>query len=482
MLFILLLSFIPIITSKNPFEDAKFMKEENDINKLMELLKNKEPSLILIYSPYCPHCHSFSTHYKKLAEKFHDEVHFYLMNGVENSSYGKKFDIRGYPSLWIFDGENYQELKNGYNYDYIANIITSTLIKDICHFMSFKNISLNYNLFFNRNNDNDEKIPNKTVIAFIKKEDEKLLSFVKNVINKNKKLMDKCVICSDFIEEKGIDLEYLNRRIYSLSNQKGVSTFVNLKYYLGNKENKKEEVFERELNSFLKSNLRMFIDISHKNIPFPDEFQSENTLIFSYETEEEREQYLEYIQYLSLFNKNQNLDLDYMLYNFKSEHPTIRKKKYGISAGIFLSDKTMNSVSIVSDLHKIEEMIVMSNNIDLNFNGNFNFNLPHSDEKSNNLQAVRDELNKIYQEGAIEDKPSLTPTWVLVGFIFLVIYTILFYFIFYLIYNKKYLLLLKEIKNNQIKMNGISEKEIQKNNYVEAKSEENVEMREVQMQ
>ena len=76
------------------FEESPYITESNDTEKLAENIKQKNKlALILLYSPYCPHCHKFAPQYENLAKEFKDYADFYSINILNNKNYRKKFSI-----------------------------------------------------------------------------------------------------------------------------------------------------------------------------------------------------------------------------------------------------------------------------------------------------------------------------------------------------------------------------------------------------
>ena len=78
-----------------------------------KIVKNKKISLVLIYSDGCPHCRKFEPDYIKLAQNYYSVADFYLL--PSKSNYKKKFNIKGVPTMFFFNGKkftNFQKRKN----------------------------------------------------------------------------------------------------------------------------------------------------------------------------------------------------------------------------------------------------------------------------------------------------------------------------------------------------------------------------------
>ena len=90
-LFLILLSITFFNYIKSFFENAKFIKSSIDAEVMMkEIKKSKKLTLILFYSPSCPHCKRFEPEYIKLSEYFKNKVSFYALN-AKIANYKKLF-------------------------------------------------------------------------------------------------------------------------------------------------------------------------------------------------------------------------------------------------------------------------------------------------------------------------------------------------------------------------------------------------------
>ena len=47
--------------------------------------------IILLFSPYSPHCYKFAHQYKTLVQEFTDYADFYSINIINNQKYQKRF-------------------------------------------------------------------------------------------------------------------------------------------------------------------------------------------------------------------------------------------------------------------------------------------------------------------------------------------------------------------------------------------------------
>lgn len=387
--------------------DSSYIIEESDITKLLNILSHKEFSLILIYSPYCPHCRNFQPHYEKLANKFHEKVHFYKMNAVESSSYRNKFNIRGYPSVWFYYNDSYTEYNQFYNYDFLEPYITKNYLFE-CSKLSLEQFEGVKTDFYN-----NDKLMN-FVVLFGK---DPLLSLYTQVIKENIIYVDDCY----YIEEKPKN-ELFNDIIITYSKQKGINTFTEYKNRVNDDNN---ELIKEKLSKFIQQylfNLYTIVEGDTNLLFLVTETKSK--VIFTYNSSKTLESSLKQIKHLSLMDKSENNTLfDYILFDYNKKNRYLSYKKFSYGPGIYLSDKKLEKIEEIKNISSIEEMIIQNNKA----------SVPQAEIITNQLEKSKKE-NKI------------NFNWKSLFFkiICLIVYTILFFYIF-----KKY----NSIQNKMISEN-----------------------------
>jgi thiol-disulfide isomerase/thioredoxin len=126
--------------------ESKFnMQNTNQINiqptmrggskpKYEEFKKNK-PILMLFHADWCGHCHHFMPTFEKLRNEYVDKN---LLNVVKISDKNKdlisEYEISGYPTIKLYDGNNFHDYDGGRDInsirDYVNNKLKVSAIKD----------------------------------------------------------------------------------------------------------------------------------------------------------------------------------------------------------------------------------------------------------------------------------------------------------------------------------------------------------------
>ena len=398
-----ILLYIIILLSSQTYCDSSFITEESDLTKLLDLLKHKEFSLILIYSPYCPHCRNFAPHYEKLANAFHDRVHFYKMNAVESNSYNKKFKIRGYPSLWFYYNDSYTECNDWYTYDFLsAHIIENYLYE--CKKITFDEYDKIKEDFYKN------KEHNNFIVAF---GGNGMIDVYKSLVNETKFYIDNCY----YINETNITSVF-NNTIISYSKQKGINTFTEFKY--NNKNSINDTGLIDNLRKFIRKNVYNYyknVD-GEKNI-YDIAVQQKDVVIFSYDSKELYEQYIRNITYLSLLNTNENNTLfDFVLFNTRNNIRYISRMKFG-SKGVYLSDRKLSKIEKIDDIKVIEEMIIKNNKV---------VNITTSTQEQKEI--IESRLGSYKKEQEEKNPSKFTLRNILFKLLCLVLYTVIFIYLF----------------------------------------------------
>ena len=377
--------------------ESSYIIEENDITKLLKILSHKEFSLILIYSPYCPHCRNFHPHYEKLANKFHEKVHFYKINAIESSSYRSKFNIRGYPSLWFYYNDSYTEYNQFYNYDFLEPYISKNYLFD-CSKLSLNQFEAVKTDFYN-----NDKLMN-FVILFGK---EPLISLYTQVIKENIIYIDNCY----YIEEKAKN-ELFTDTIMTYSKQKGINTFTEYKNRANDDNN---EFIKERLTKFIQQylfNLYTVVE-GDQNLNFLIT-ETKSLVIFTYNSNEMFYSSLRQIKHLNLMDKSENNTLfDYILFDYNKKNRFLSYKKFSSGPGIYLSDKKLQKIEEIKNISTIEEMIIQNNQASIS-----------------QAEIINNQLEKSKNEYYINFFTNFNWKSLLFKIICLIIYTILFFYIF----------------------------------------------------
>jgi thiol-disulfide isomerase/thioredoxin len=182
-LFLILLSITFFNYIKSFFENAKFIKSSIDAEVMMkEIKKSKKLTLILFYSPSCPHCKRFEPEYIKLSEYFKNKVSFYALN-AKIANYKKLFTVEYIPKLFIYHKEEIKLYKGRNKFDVLVKYIQVKYLKE-CLFIEKNEIPKFQNDF---KNDNTEF--NYVIGLFTDK--EKMNIFI-NETNNNINLVNYC--------------------------------------------------------------------------------------------------------------------------------------------------------------------------------------------------------------------------------------------------------------------------------------------------
>ena len=145
------------------FENAKYITSFSDVNKLYkQITENSKISLILIYSESCPHCRRFEPEFIKLSERYSSLFDFYILSSKTN--YNLKFKIRGYPTMFFYDGDKFIEHKGRNNFETISYILENDYSKKC------KEIDLDYlNKINSELKEKEEKYEQNYIIGYFPK-------------------------------------------------------------------------------------------------------------------------------------------------------------------------------------------------------------------------------------------------------------------------------------------------------------------------
>ena len=386
-IFIILVFLIPNITCL--FDKVKFIKYSEDAVELYnKITRSKKISLLLIYSDGCPHCRNFEKDYIKLSENYNSVVNFYLL--PSKSNFKKKFNIRGVPTVFFFNGKKFIEHKGLNKYDIISYILDNDYLK--------KCKEVNYDFLINRNNNNlllneKGKIEHNYIIGYFPNdnvfynEDENADNTINKLIRKKafnnfidhtlkiKSLIDNCYYIRDLNnDENNKDSVLTEGTVISFSKTKGINIYTGYQDIFKDNLEQEEQYYTERINDigemyskFLKEKMREhYIDITDSKMASKlKNYIKRNVLFFVYKYEEEKKQYINQISSLIAMTKNDKYPLfDYVLFKHGCD---IYKISYHFkSVGIYYSDKKLNIVSKPINLDIIIEMINTQNNYEYN--------------------------------------------------------------------------------------------------------------------
>ena len=416
-IFLMCFSFFHIINAESL---SQYITEQSDLNKLLPLLSPSQLSLILIFSPYCPHCKNFAPHYNKLAETYHDKITFFRMNGAENRSYNKKFNIRGYPSLWIYYNDTYQEVDDVYTFDNLSKKLLKEFLFT-CESISYPQ----YIEYLSSNYMETQSINSNFIVNFNTSNQELFTSITKQYSY----YIEKCFICNSEIPETS----FLEGAIVSFAKHRGVNTFTQLKH-----TNEPTQSLIFDLNEFIrKYTLNMFIHINSEAETYEMYNLKRDSIILSYAGEKQKNEYIQFLSNCTLLNKYQiKLVFDFVLFNMDNNIPYLSRFSFKRAPGMYFVKKGLKEIVEIKNFTFIEELIINTTNLNENIpNTNNNYGNKTDDAQKSALGSY---LN-ITLEKENEEKIQLK-YWairkILLGLISLVLYTLVFTFIIEKIKNK----------------------------------------------
>ena len=382
-----LIGIILIIHIGCLFEKAEYITSYTNVNDLYKKLFEKGTiSLILIYSDSCPHCRRFEPEFIKLSERYNSLFDFYVL--PSKSNYKAKFKIRGYPTMFFFDGNNFIEHKGRNNFETISYILENDYLKkckeiDMDYLIKInselkekgekyeQNYILGYfpneNIILNKegNHDIQKIIIEKTFESFINNTNQ-IMSlidncyYIRNLNNDNKNaesigsLKEGTVIL--FSENKGINKfpEYQN--IFNSNQDQEKEYYINRIKDIG-------ELFKKFLNEKI---IDYYIDITDSKMANKLKmFIKRNVLLFVYKNEEQKKDFIRKINILIGMTKNDKYPLfDFVLFKYGCN---LYSLSYHIKeTGIYYVDKDLNKISNKIDLSIIIGMINTQNEYEYN--------------------------------------------------------------------------------------------------------------------
>ena len=374
----------------NLFENSKYIKEISSIKEFdSELDKtNITIGMMLIYSVYCGHCHTFSKIYEKLAEKYNSTMLFFAMT-VFSDYYKRMPKTWGVPYILYFSDGYFYQHKRRRSFEEISYIIDNFYLTR-CKEITYKNIeNVYYNVFMKK-----ENIYNNLIIGYFDN-DKNIDNFKKTTNLMCPECVGLCYICKDFKENNDTNktiLKYIkndiivgylhnnNSKIFSWENEKSNSSDEQeLQEYKIILENNKIDLknmsplLYKNYDNFINNDLKLDyynIDIKYKEYSI-NFLRNKNNLFFYYLNKIEKEKYEYYINELvNITGKNILYLYNLVLFNYnevKNDHLIFINKSgiYKINQDLNISYKYNNYEELKN---KIMEKYNSSKNYEINYN------------------------------------------------------------------------------------------------------------------
>jgi len=129
-------------TTRKVLQLAESKFNMNDVNTLVSEPKqsggskkyddyNKKPILMLFYADWCGHCHEFMPTFEKLKREYVNSDKLNLVKvSDKNTDLIKKYDIDGYPTIKLYDGNDFHEYRGGRDISSIRHYVNGLLKTD----------------------------------------------------------------------------------------------------------------------------------------------------------------------------------------------------------------------------------------------------------------------------------------------------------------------------------------------------------------
>ena len=349
----LILIFLNIFVSIScMFDKSKYVKKFQNVAALdAELNKtNITIGMMLVYSDYCGHCHTFAVTYEKLAEKYYNKLLFFAMD--IHSDYHKRMpSYWGTPYILFFSDGYFSQYKRRRSFEEISYTIDNFYLTR-CREITYRNIdNVYYNVFLKGKNKY-----NNLIIGYFDGNSE---NDINNFKNSTKSMCPECVglcyVCKDFKENKNENNTFL----------KNVNNNVIVGYLHNNnskiflwESDKNNQKLQNDYEDFINNDLKLdYFNINSKGkIYLIDFLNNKNNLIFAYKSDNEKNLYEENINdLLKLSNNNILNKYNLVLYNYGEIQHNIKLNKV-TSNGIYEISQDLNQTNIVDNLGKIKKL------------------------------------------------------------------------------------------------------------------------------
>ena len=332
--YILFILFISSYCSVNDqFKQAKYIQDFTRYSEYQEALKNKKFNygFLLIYSPYCPHCITFSSLYITLSEIFHNELFFYSA-GTDYAKYRKDFWISGYPTLLFYNNGSYVEYKKKRALSKISQLIRN-YTSHVCTEISYQNIKL-------VNNDIYQEYDRNIIIGFFNDE-----IMINSFCQKTNSLINSYIDLCYYVIRDESNMDRLEPKFKEMKeNEIWAKNRINGEHnFIFNESTHKDTLFEKVVNKFEE------ID-DNNEIELISKMREKDFVFFVCDNDNMKSRYIEMIDKLYKNEKNEQFfKYYYVMYNKKiklEKFANLEKDK------IYHISKDFKSQTIIDDLNK----------------------------------------------------------------------------------------------------------------------------------
>ena len=461
MKFFIIFILLQFYFISNLFENSKYVKEISSINEFdSELNKtNITIGMMLIYSVYCGHCHTFSKTYEQLAEKYNRTMLFFAMT-VFSDYYKRMPKTWGVPYILYFSDGYFYQHKSRRSFEEISYIIDNFYLTR-CKEITYKNIeNVYYNVFLKK-----ENIYNNLIIGYFDN-DKNIDNFKKTTNLMCSECVGLCYICKDFKENNNPNntiLKYIkndiivgylhnnNSKIFSWKNEKSNSSDEQeLQEYKNILESNKIDLKDmspllyKNYYNFINNDLKLdYFNIDINNKEYSINFlRNKNNLFFSYLNKIEKEKYEYRINELvNITEKNILYFYNLVLFNYnkvKNEHLIFINK-----SGIYEINQDLNISYEYNNYDELKNKIMEKYNSSQNYEINYKPLIPEvkkedRDSFENQTPDVDEEFFGVLFFKVIEK-------------VCVVLFTIVITFALFFVLHYKYYRIIDQDKLNRIK-------------------------------
>ena len=377
------------------FDKNKFITQFTKIEDYEEALNKKEFKLgfTIIYSKWCGHCKDFSYRYIIISELFHNDLFFYAL--PHDINYRKYFNIRGYPTVFFYSNDKYEEYKGQRSVTKLSIFIREKLEKYNCTEIPYSLVSIVYNEVYQ---DTDRNV----VIGYFHNTSNFINSFTSitnNLINKN---IDLCYYCTNymFLKDDTTDQKYKKLAIYqdikdnevrSYSRNRGNNSFIFNETQNNNEYNYEKFLFDKVMD--------LYVDIKNSDsTSLLEKMRDKDFIFFVYNNENIKQKFINIINELNeiTFYKNDSLYY-YVLFNKETISNHFLELQ---NDNIYLISNNLLQITIIVDISMIKEKIKENN---LKYKNNIPNNekkqfineeiIKENNTKINNLSFITDNIN-----------------------------------------------------------------------------------------
>ena len=347
----------------------------------------------IIYSKWCGHCKDFSYRYIIISELFHNDLFFYAL--PHDINYRKYFNIRGYPTVFFYSNDKYEEYKGQRSVTKLSIFIREKLEKYNCTEIPYSLVSIVYNEVYQ---DTDRNV----VIGYFHNTSNFINSFTSitnNLINKN---IDLCYYCTNymFLKDDTTDQKYKKLAIYqdikdnevrSYSRNRGNNSFIFNETRNNNEYNYEKFLFDKVLD--------LYVDIKNSDsTSLLEKMRDKDFIFFVYNNENIKQKFINIINELNeiTFYKNDSLYY-YVLFNKETISNHFLELQ---NDNIYLISNNLLQITIIVDISMIKEKIKENN---LKYKNNIPNNekkqfineeiIKENNTKINNLSFITDNIN-----------------------------------------------------------------------------------------